>query len=216
MDPLVVISPHMDDGCLSVGQLIGSWPGAHVLTVATHAPEEPMSTEYDRNCGFSTAREACYRRRQEDHRALTVLGATPIHLGMRDGQYGTQETAVAISNRIAGALADIDPRVILAPLGLAHPDHEAVAEACRILCAQRQYPHAEWWVYEELPARVLWPEKVPEALSWWGDVGTLELGFLGTSDIERKAEAVECYESQLWALDRHAVLCPERIWQVKT
>lgn len=209
----------MDDAVLSAGQLIGSWPGACVLTVFTHAPEEPMSTEYDRNCGFSTARHACATRRREDRDACAVLGATPIHLGMRDGQYGLQETAVAISNRITGALHKINPRVVVAPLGLAHPDHEAVAEACRILCAQRQWPEADWWVYEELPARVLWPEKVREAMTEWEFVNPegpeLTLGFLGTSDIERKAEAVECYGSQLWALDRHAVLCPERAWSVK-
>lgn len=217
MDPMVVVSTHLDDGCLSAGQAISGWPGATVLTVCTHAPEEPMSTDYDQRSGFSTAREACYCRRMEDRAACAVLGASPVHLGMVDGQYGTPLVVGELVNRIAGVVGEVQPRVIVAPLGLMHPDHEAVAEACRVLIFQRSFPDVEWWVYEDQPSRVLYPESVPKAIEndWWNGAGIpLSLDFFGTSDLDRKEKAVRCYRSQLWALDLHAVLCPERLWRV--
>ncbi len=212
MDPLVVISTHLDDAILSAGQVIGSWPGATILTVCTHAPEAPMSTDYDQRSGFSTAREACHRRRMEDRAACAVLGASPVHLGMVDGQYGTPLDVTEVAGRLLAALIDIQPAVIVAPLGLVHADHLAVAEACRMLLAEGA--EADWWVYEDQPSRVLYPETVEDALIVWRRTGKMTLDFLGTSDLARKEEAVRCNDSQLWALDLHAVLCPERLWRL--
>ena len=216
MDPAVFISTHLDDAILSAGQAVASWPGSTLLTVCSHAPETPMSTDYDQRSGFSTAREAAYCRRMEDRTACAVLGASPVHLGMVDGQYGTPLDPHEVAFMLSAKLAEILPRVVVAPLGLKHPDHEAVAEACMLLIEQRLFPEAEWWVYEDLPSRVLYPESVGPAFQWWGRVATsLTPDFFGTSDLNQKEKAVRCYRSQLWALDLHAVLCPERLWKVE-
>jgi LmbE family N-acetylglucosaminyl deacetylase len=211
---MVVVSPHLDDAVLSAGQAIAGWPGATVLTVCTHAHETPMSTDYDQRSGFSSARQACYCRRREDRAACAVLGASAVHLGMVDGQYGTPLDPLAVAGRLLSALIDIQPAVIVAPLGLVHPDHIAVAEACRMLLAEGA--EADWWVYEDQPSRVLYPESVRDALRSWNrdPVSSLTLDFLGTAPLDQKEEAVRCYASQLWALDLHAVLCPERLWRV--
>lgn len=215
MDPLVVISPHLDDGCLSAGQVIGSWPGAHVVTVCSHAPEAPMSTDYDQRSGFSSARQAAYCRRREDRAACAVLGASPVYLGMVDGQYGNPLDPVVVAHLLSSALTVIRPVTVVAPLGIVHPDHIAVAEACRLLLSQDAHPRIEWWVYEDQPSRVLYPLSVLDGMNAWETAGfKLTLDFLGTSDLERKEEAVRCYASQLWALDLHAVLTPERLWRV--
>ncbi len=180
-----------------------------------------MSTDYDQRSGFSTAREAAYCRRMEDRAACAVLGASPVHLGMVDGQYGTRLDPQEVAGRLLAAFIDIQPRVIVAPLGLVHPDHLAVAEACRILLADDDPDlGTEWWVYEDLPSRVLYPECVEPALRDWRrllseDLGVLSLDFFGTSDLAEKEKAVRCYRSQLWALDLHAVLCPERLWKLE-
>lgn len=218
MDPLVVLSAHLDDAILSAGQAIGSWPGAHVVTVCSHAPSTPMSTDYDQHSGFSDARQACAIRRREDRAACAVLGASPVHLGMADGQYGNPPDPNVIAFLLSSKLAEIQPVTVVAPLGLVHPDHIAVAEACRLLLATDVHPGVEWWVYEDQPSRVLYPESVGKALFKWECVNPigppLKLDFLGTSDLDRKEEAVRCYASQLWALDLHAVLCPERLWRL--
>lgn len=220
MDPLVVLGAHLDDAILSAGQVIGSWPGAHVVTVCSHAPATPMSTDYDQRSGFSSARQAAYCRRREDRAACAVLGASPVHLGMVDGQYGTPLDPVVVAHLLSSALTVIRPVTVVAPLGIVHPDHVAVAEACRMLLSQGAHPGVEWWLYEDQPSRVLYPESVKGALDEWelcdpsGPMLTLD--FLGTSDLDRKEEAVRCYASQLWALDLHAVLTPERLWKVTT
>lgn len=216
MDPMLVISVHLDDAVLSAGQVVGSWPGATVATVCTAAPEEPMSTEYDRNSGFGTAREAMYRRRAEDANALAVLDAGFWHLGLLDDQYGGS-TVDEIERALTAVLEAVQPVVVVAPLGLVHPDHLKVAEACRNLAITygESWSDAQWWVYEDQPSRVLYPESVQPAFDRWREVGLwLELGFIGTVDLARKEEAVRCYASQLWALDLHAVLCPERLWRI--
>jgi LmbE family N-acetylglucosaminyl deacetylase len=222
MDPAVFVSPHMDDAVLSAGQAIGGWPGATVVTVCTHPPTEGRLdlTEFDRNSGFVTAREACYRRRTEDRNACAKLGASTHHLGLADSQYGDALDPAVVEHFLADALEKIAPRVVVAPMGLVHPDHVDVAVACASLMSKDRYPDIEWWVYEDLPSRVLYPESVQPALrDWWGALahdigGSLALGFLGTTPLELKEAAVRCYASQLWALDLHAVLCPERLWRV--
>ncbi len=173
-----------------------------------------MSTDYDQRSGFATAREAAYCRRMEDRAACAVLGASPVHLGMVDGQYGTPLDTNKLVTQLLGALDQIQPRAIICPLGLVHPDHIAVADACRYLIYGGCFPDAEWWVYEDLPSRVLYPESVGNAMiEWEKDGNELSLDFFGTSDRDRKEKAVRCYRSQLWALDLHAVLCPERLWR---
>ncbi len=215
VDPAVFISSHADDAILSAGQAVAGWPGATVVTVCSHAPETPMSTDYDQRSGFSSARQACYCRRREDRAACAVLGASPVHLGMVDGQYGTPLDPHEVAFRLSVALSEILPRVVIAPLGLKHPDHEAVKEACMLLIEQRYFPEVEWWVYEDQPSRVLYPESVGPAFEWWGRVAkSLSPDFLGTAPLDQKEEAVRCYASQLWALDLHAVLCPERLYRV--
>lgn len=217
MDPLAVISPHLDDAILSAGQVIGSWPGAHVVTVCSHAPETPMSTDYDQRSGFSSARQAAYCRRREDRAACAVLGASPVHLGMVDGQYGTPLDLGILAARISGVIDRLAPRIMVVPMGLVHPDHIAVAEAVRWVLEAPIPGDPEVWLYEDQPSRVLFPESVVDGMNAWEVAGfKLTLDFLGTSDLDRKEEAVRCYASQLWALDLHAVLTPERLWKVTT
>ncbi len=186
--------------------------------MATHAPETPMFTDYDHRSGFSSAREACYCRRREDRAACAVLGASAVHLGMVDGQYGTPLDVNEVASRLLSVLIDIQPAVIVAPLGLVHPDHIAVAEACRALLPDDDEEGIDWWVYEDQPSRVLYPESVKGALDEWElcdpSGPMLSLDFLGTAPLDQKEEAVRCYASQLWALDLHAVLTPERLWRL--
>lgn len=207
----------MDDAILSAGQAIGSWPGATVVTVATHAPETPMSTDYDQHSGFSSARQAAYCRRREDRAACAVLGASPVHLGMVDGQYGTEMEVGGVAAAISGVIDRLTPQVMVVPLGLVHPDHIAVSEAVRWVLESPSHDDPEIWLYEDQPSRVLYPMSVLDGMNAWETAGfKLTLDFLGTSDLDRKEEAVRCYASQLWALDLHAVLCPERLWKVTT
>lgn len=224
MDPLLIISPHLDDAVLSCGQLMAGRPDCLVATVFTGTPAPPtMLTTYDRSCGFSSAGQAMELRRLEDRNAQAALGAAPLWLNHLDHQYrelditgpGDALLLEHVTAQLLEAMATPLVSQVIGPLGLAHPDHLLVAAAYRAALGQRG--PIEAWVYEDMPSRVLWPEQVGSRLTWWEDVlpgrdrgWDVELGFLGTGPIEAKEAAIGCYRSQVWALDLHTVLVPER------
>lgn len=209
MDPFVVVSPHLDDAVLSVGQFLAGRSDCVVVTTHAGDPADlTESTEFDRNCGFANAGQALRSRRFEDDAALRELRAVPVRLGFVDDQYADdQDTIAAIADSIE---CEVDARgctELLGPLGLAHPDHYATSEACLLLARSHKV-----WLYEELPSRVLWPELVCDRLAQLDSRGfDLELGFIGTGLVAAKARAIDAYRSQLWALDRRCLFVPERV-----
>lgn len=218
MDPIVIISPHFDDAVLSVGQLMAGRPDCHVVTVFAGCPKRSRQlTPYDQNSGFVSAGHAVATRRGEDDRALAVLSATAHRLDAIDDQYGEPSDDLAdLLSMTVGHFFYEHPEaapVVAGPLGLAHPDHHRVRRAFCELLTRR--PYLQGWVYEDIPARVLWPEQVPEALAWWRGMGyDPTLGFMGTGPVETKQDAVRCYGSQLWALDQHCLYVPERLYRL--
>ncbi|QOR55442.1 MAG: LmbE family protein [Phage 71_18] len=212
MDPVMIVSPHLDDAVLSCGQFMAGRPDVVVVSLFTGTPNDVgMTTSYDRNCGFSCAVNAMAARRAEDRHATARLAGRSEHLGFVDHQYepDNRPAAADLATAIARRVDKISPDLVLAPAGLGHPDHLLTAEACRLA---RDATTVPWHVYEELPYRVLFPEVVPGALALWGIEPAGEPPFLGTGPLEDKTAALDCYASQLWALHPHAVRCPERFW----
>lgn len=216
MEPALIVSPHLDDAVLSVGQVMAGRPNMAVCTVFAGIPQNSgQQTSYDRDSGFHTATRAVIRRRAEDKGALHILHSRPIWLNFADDQYGEPADETAIVEALRKAVDQVRPTLLLGPLGLAHPDHHATRRAYQQLVSSCDI---EAWIYEDLPSRVLWPEEVPEALAWWKSMGhRLELGFVGTGPLDRKQKALARYTSQLWALkglNEHAYLVPERVWRL--
>lgn len=215
MDPLLIVSPHLDDAVLSCGQLMAGRPDCVVATLCTGEPDTAITTTYDRDSGHRDSGTAMTARRAEDRAALRALHANAEHLGLLDNQYraGQPFDVADAVEALENVVDDVGPQVVLGPCGLAHPDHVQAAVALSELRARR--PDLEVWVYEELPARVLWPEEAPARLDWWRTCGVDPvLAFLGTGPLAAKRAAVRCYTSQLWALDLHACLVPERMWRL--
>ena len=126
-DRIVVVSPHSDDGVLSVGASMARWARSgrrvELLTVFALDPASEAATGgWDRRAGFATEGEAARARRQEDARACSILGVTPRWLAFgstdydRHGEEG--DVATAVFEAVAGA------GVVLVPGSpLTHPDH---------------------------------------------------------------------------------------------
>lgn len=200
MRKALVISPHLDDGILSLGQFMAGRSDVDLLTVFAGFPNGSPEARYDKKMGFASAHESVNARRQEDKAACKVLRATPIHLDFPDNQYGEIVDITAIRESIANQLRKEDYELVVAPVGIAHPDHRRVREVVSGMDIPNLY------YYEELPGRVLWPEQVKIR-------GTLT--FIGGGSEEKKLTALKCYKSQ-WGtghLQPRYVLLPERVWK---
>lgn len=141
---IAVVSPHLDDGVLSLGGLIGREVGAgsrvEVVTCFTAGPPpETIAPERRVFADYST-------RRAEDERALAVLGASHRWLNLRERSWRDPPLrrsthAFRTPQRMAdfaelpairAAIADLLDRgaVVYAPLGVGnHVDHVEVALA---------------------------------------------------------------------------------------
>lgn len=190
----LVISPHLDDGVLSLGGLIDQ---SIIVTVfAGIPPPWYWPSPFDNASGFTSSDAAVCARRDEDRAACAELRSEAWHLDFYDGQYGIVRDAEEIA-LVLGALIDQRPGVDVAvPLGLAHPDHRLVAKVCRLQVMPERA--RDWLVYADLPSAKLWPGHVPGALRGWERAGwVLEpADDLPPADMRRKTRAVERYVSQ--------------------
>lgn len=208
---LLVVSPHLDDAVLSVGQLLANYPTPVVLTIFAGSPAPGMAaSSYDKNCGFGSPEAGMHARWSEDDRALRILGCRPARAPLIDHQYRTGDPTAAVIDIIRQTAQAIGATTILGPLGLNHPDHEIVSRAMR-----ETADLADLWLYEDIPSRVMTPEAVHTA---WEDHRAagfdLDLGFLGDGPKDSKRAALACYRSQTWALDPDCCFVPERLWRL--
>jgi LmbE family N-acetylglucosaminyl deacetylase len=225
--PVLVVSPHLDDGVMSCGCLIAGLARQRAVAVATvfagrPRAGDPAFGEWDRAAGFAPGSDVVGRRRTEDRSALAILGARPHWLSFCDSQYGRSPQAGAIARRLARLPAlQRNDTVVFFPLGLFHSDHRLVREAVLALLRRRR-PGARWLAYEDALYRRL-PGLRDAALGRLRRAGLAPRPARAAADAEaqrRKARAVACYRSQLRALATpgrpgHAdAFAEERYWQL--
>ena len=123
---LVVLSPHFDDGVLSLGAAMASWVRAghrvELVTVLGCDPDSrAASGGWDRRGGFTTEGEAAVARRHEDRRASGRLGVLATWLPFGSLDYERHGTDDDIWAALAAAVAA--DRVLVPGSPLSHPDH---------------------------------------------------------------------------------------------
>jgi LmbE family N-acetylglucosaminyl deacetylase len=220
---MLVISPHYDDAALSAGQLIlGADMATMIVTVCAGRPNPAQSTSFDAKCGFADSNTAIVSRHDENEDAARVLGAATYDIGNLDGQYGTPLDASFVMSTLARCVRVIpdDARIVVAPLGLVHADHVAVADAVRSMRKFWSSHAIEVYAYEDLPARVVWPEEVSPALDVWRGLGwspTLAAPY-PPGDLNTKLAACSMYASQWDEVcgvgGAACIAVPERIWRM--
>jgi LmbE family N-acetylglucosaminyl deacetylase len=151
---IVVVSPHLDDGVLSLGaaMAMSARAGARVelLTVFACDPEsEAEAGGWDGRAGFRTEGDAARARREEDARACAILGVTPVWLPFGSVDFDRHGDESAVREAVLRALDGADT-VLLPGFPLTHPDHEwlvrsllgAPLGAARVgLYAEQPYAH---------------------------------------------------------------------------
>jgi LmbE family N-acetylglucosaminyl deacetylase len=220
--PLLVVSPHLDDGVLSCGTLLAARPGAVVLTLFAGTPANATQlTDWDRAAGFDDAREAVAARRQEDAAALAVLGAQPLWFDFTDAQYGQPRSADAVAAALEVVVAERQPASVLVPMGLFHEDHTLAHDAALRVMRRRPLRAESWYAYEDVPYRRLdgWLQRRLARLAVAGVTATPVA--LSAADPAPKQHALQCYASQLRALATpgrpgHAdATAPEGCWHLR-
>jgi LmbE family N-acetylglucosaminyl deacetylase len=163
---IVVVSPHLDDGVLSLGASIASWSrtGATVelLTVFGCDPDSAAPVGgWDRRGGFATEGESARARREEDRRACALIGATPVWLPFGSVDYERHGDEGDVRRAVTDAAAGAD--LALVPgFPLTHPDHAWLVKTLTVgkidsrriaLYAEQPYtrrvgaePHVPAWV----------------------------------------------------------------------
>lgn len=151
----VVVSPHLDDGVLSLGATIAVETqrgiAVDVVTVFANDPASRAPAEaWDRACGFATEGEAASARREEDRQACELIGAVPKWLPFADSEYVRERSESAVWEALAPLVSDADS-VLLPGFPLAHPDHLWLT---RLVLARRadtqrvglyvEQPYAAW------------------------------------------------------------------------
>ncbi len=216
---MLVISPHLDDGVFSCGELLGSHPGSVVLTVFAGVPADfEALTDWDAACGFASAQQAIAMRRAEDRTALTLLHAEPCWLEFYDSQYRQAPRMDDIIEQLRDALHEHDVDTVVIPLGLFHNDHRLAHAAA--LPVFQEVRHKTWLAYEDAQYRRV-PGLLQQRLIALSGVGITATPVQYHVDHhETKRHAIHCYASQLRGLSTpgrpgyHDVFAPERYWRL--
>src|SRR5262249_49263153 len=137
VQPVAVLSPHLDDAVFSCGDLIAASGEAVVATgCAGMPPSAGTLTEGDAVCGVGSARHAITERREEDRAALSALGAAPEWLEFCDAQYGAPLDLAQLKAKLVAVLERSGAATIVVPLGLFHDDHVSAAGVALSLLPQ--------------------------------------------------------------------------------
>ncbi len=138
----LILSPHLDDAVLSLGGLI-SKENTHtkIINVFSGIPETPVSTYWDRICGFSNSTIAMNTRLQEDKIALSMLGISESsiqYFSYLDYQYrkdNAQHNSTEIKKQIGLEIERYLQKYskqnihLFVPMNISHTDHRIVRDA---------------------------------------------------------------------------------------
>ena len=224
MATVLVVSPHLDDACLSFGGQISRHvaEGDLVLvhTVFAGSPIPPYSESAQRyHRVWDIVGDPMEPRRREDVRAMGLLGATPLHGDFLDAIYRLDEHGewlvqpgtrpltrfmpeepgllAAIADRVAALIKEHGPDLVATAAAVGtHVDHQRARDATATAALRAGVPLLLW---EDLPY-ALWTDDsppLPEGMTSADPrvaVSSAEAG-------ERKLRAIAEYASQLPGLN---------------
>jgi LmbE family N-acetylglucosaminyl deacetylase len=220
----IVVSPHLDDAVLSCWHLLEN-ANTTVVTVFTALPEPGTSGWWDKLTGADDSRARVRERLAEDQRAMSLTGASSVHLDLLDEQYRRNGAAPPVAEALAEHVEGAD--AVYAPLGVwLSEDHELVRDATLGLRADVRFyadhPHAAIWGLPSwvtgdggppgLDVDAAWRQRMTEA-GLNPEALTPAVHPLDDAALERKLAAVNAYATQLAALEREAPLHQLR-WEV--
>ena len=230
MSTVAIISPHLDDGVLSCGELIRKNIINNIQTTlitiftGTPLPNELSyaAKQYHSNCFLSD--DAMEYRKQEDIKACDYLGCGYLHLNYYECLYRKDENGKSIYPDLSDIyhyekaddryceMLERDLSVILnqydkiyAPIGIGkHADHLLVRQAINRILIERQvffYEEVPYIGYEVESVRRFFSKNMTPSIKTFSD-----------DEWEAKVQAILFYRSQLHIMWKNE---QERINQLK-
>lgn len=205
---ILVVSVHADDGIFSCGEFVARQVAdgqeVTVLSLCSTVPLHRAPADY-----------AWQNRLSDEHeQACGTLGAKPRFAGFVDGKWLDDPRDVHADEQVLTEWFERHDAVLV-PLGIHHPDHEHFAVASFRAAHQRQ----RLAVFEDLPYRVLYPEKAAALRAVFVQRFGAELESAANGGfLTQKLEACSLYESQWSPPEGDAPRCcsaPERIWWIR-
>jgi LmbE family N-acetylglucosaminyl deacetylase len=149
--PVAILSPHLDDGILSLGAAVAGWRRlgipVRMITVLAGDPDSiAPAGPWDRTSGFETEGAAARERREEDRAACAAVGAEPVWLTYADAQYERGGGDDRIWAELLEAVGDA-PTVLSPGFPLQHADHAWLG----LLALARRDPAWRFGLYVEQP-----------------------------------------------------------------
>ena len=199
---VLAVSPHLDDAVFSAGaslaRLVDAGHDVTVLTCFTASVPDPTGFALACQTDKGLAPEVDYMalRRAEDRAATAVVGASPVHLPLREAPHRGYDSAPALFagvrtddvvwQDVLEALRSYDADLWLGPRGLgSHVDHLQVVRAVAALGRPTL-----WW--RDAPYALKAPDATPSP-----DLpsGLVEVAL--PEDRARRGDACACYATQL-------------------
>ncbi|HEY3342858.1 MAG TPA: PIG-L family deacetylase [Anaerolineae bacterium] len=233
---ILFVSPHLDDIALSCGGIVHrlAHSGEQVIIATLCTADAPAgqllspSAQHE-HWQWQLGAQPYQFRRQEDERMAALLGAQPVHLGLLDAIYrhdgegaplyeGKQFMAgqvhpwdwahqlPAVLAALQGVLDAHHPQRVFCPLTAGgHVDHIIARRAVEQLCDARTLAYYEDYPYAQKDAAAL-----ARLLSQGQDWRPMLIQ-LSEEEILTRIAAINCYQSQLFAVFGDASTMPARV-----
>jgi LmbE family N-acetylglucosaminyl deacetylase len=174
----LIFCPHTDDAIFSLGDYIIN--NDHNFTIASAFAGIPTD---------DVGHRKHTKLRQEHDEACSMINAKVINGDFLDDVYGKQNEENLI-NWIKSIIIDFDN--IYIPLGIYHPDHVLLSDVLFNLIKEF---NKTYYVYAELPYRLLYPELHKQRIKMFESSHRLEN--VSINFTEHKINAIKKYNSQI-------------------
>ncbi len=156
----IILSPHLDDGVLSLGGLMSKRENQILLaTFFTKNPNKIIHTKWDKISGFSDSNTAMQQRLIENKNALSNINTVIKNYDYPDFQYRKEDTGIEtnIEKDIENLINTYQNKEVFiygpATFGskITHPDHQILHNAFMNVLKNNTKINVHFFIYEDFP-----------------------------------------------------------------
>ena len=190
----VIFSPHTDDAIFSLGDYITDNVDFTIASAFAGIPTDTLG--YNKHTLL----------RKEHENACNLIDARVINGDLLDDVYGKQDERLLVE-WISNIIVNFDK--IYIPLGIHHPDHIFLSDVLFNMIGKF---NKTYFIYAELPYRILYPELYENRLSSFKS--KLNLQNILVDLTKKKTKPIEEYKSQIKNNLIEKLVVQEEVWRI--